>query len=168
LPKPANEHYNQLRVNVEQVQEKFQSSVQAVDDKTTELDLSRILVNNEVRLQEFQEISRPAAIEINSYIKDTVHEEGLAAILDPTRFEEHVERVTNVIIETARNNGITLTTSSVNHHEITQIATSLFDTLATGIQRANADREIAHQFTHQRASATLNQQTLNEKEQKDK
>jgi uncharacterized protein DUF4326 len=162
LPKPANEHYNQLRLNVEKVQERFQSSVQAVDDKLTELDLSRIHVNNEVRLQEFQEISRPAAIEINSYIKDTVHEEGLAAILDPTRFEEHVERVTNVIIETARNNGLTLATSSENHNEITQIASNLFDKLASGIERANADREIAHQFTHQRDTATLNQQSLNE------
>src|SRR2546430_7439425 len=49
----------------------------------------------------------PAAIEINTYLKDTAREEGLPALLDPDRFDQHVQQVANVIIERARNNGIT-------------------------------------------------------------
>ncbi len=163
LTGPAADRYTELHANVETVQEKFQSSVHAIDEKITELDLARADITKETKLQEFREISRPAAIEINTYLKDTAREEGLPALLDPDRFDQHVQQVANVIIETARNNGITLGATRESAQEINQVAGNLFNTLASGMERANSEHAIAHQLTHQHdAAAQLTEQTFNQ------
>jgi len=136
---PAADRYTEFRENLETLQEKFQSSVHSIDEKITELDLARADITKETKLQEFREISRPAAIEINAYLKDTAREEGLPALLDPDRFDQHVQQVANVIIETARNNGITLGATRESAQEINQVASNLFNTLASGMERASAD-----------------------------
>jgi hypothetical protein len=163
LTGPAADRYTELHANVEAVQENFQSSVHAIDEKITELDLARADISKETKLQEFREISRPAAIEINTYLKDTAREEGLPALLDPDRFDQHVQQVANVIIETARNNGITLGATRESAQEIDQVASNLFNTLASGMERANSEHAITHQLTHQHdAAAQLTQQTFNQ------
>ena len=163
LTGPAADRYTELRANVETVQEKFQSSVHNIDEKITELDLARADITKETKLQEFREISRPAAIEINTYLKDTAREEGLPALLDPDRFDQHVQQVANVIIETARNNGITLGATRESAQEINQVASNLFNTLASGMERANSEHAITHQLTHQHdAAAQLTEQTFNQ------
>ncbi len=163
LTRPAADRYTELRANVETVQEKFQSSVHAIDEKITELDLARADITKETKLQEFREISRPTAIEINTYLKDTAREEGLPALLDSDRFDQHVQQVANVIIETARNNGITLGATRESAQEINQVASNLFNTLAFGMERANSEHAITHQLTHQHdAAAQLTQQSFNQ------
>ena len=163
LTGPAADRYTELRAAVETVQEKFQSSVHDIDEKITELDLARADITKEIKLQGFREISRPAAIEINTYLKDTAREEGLPALLDPDRFDQHVQQVANVIIETARNNGITLGATRESAQEINQVAGNLFNTLASGMERANSEHAITHQLTHQHnASAKLTEQTFNQ------
>ena len=163
LTGPAAARYTELRANVETVYEKFQSSVHAIDEKITELDLARADITKETKLQEFREISRPAAIEINTYLKDTAREEGLPALLDPDRFDQHVQQVANVIIETARNNGITLGATGESAQEINQVASNLFNTLASGMERANSEHALTHQLTHQHdVAARLTEQTFNQ------
>jgi hypothetical protein len=163
LTGPAADRYTELHANVEAVQEKFQSSVHNIDEKLTELDLARADITKETKLQEFRDISRPAAIEINTYLKDTAREEGLPALLDPDRFDQHVQQVANVIIETARNNGITLGATRESAQEINQVAGNLFNTLASGMERANSEHAITHQLTHQHnAAAPLTEQTFNQ------
>ena len=93
-------------------------------------------------------ISRPAAIQINDYLRDTVDREGLPAILDPERFEEHVQQVANVMLKLRRNNGITLGATRESAQEINQVASNLFNTLASGMERANSEHAITHQLTH--------------------
>jgi len=163
LAEPAADRYTELRANLETVQEKFQSSVHNIDETITELDLARADITKETKLQEFREISRPAAIEINTYLKDTAHDEGLPALLDPDRFDQHVQQVANVIIETARNNGITLGATRESAQEINQVASNVFNTLASGMERANSEHAITHQLTRQHdVAAQLTEQTFNQ------
>lgn len=163
LTGPVADRYTELRANVETVQEKFQSSVHNIDEKITELALTRADITKETKLQEFRDISRPAAIEINTYLKDTAREEGLPALLDPDRFDQHVQQVANVIIETAKNNGIALGATRESAQEINQVASNLFNTLASGMERANSEHAITHQLTHQHDAATqLTEQTFNQ------
>lgn len=140
--------YAQLQTNIETAQEKFQSTLHAVDEKVAQLNLARADLTKEATLQEFTEISRPVAIQINDYLRDTVDREGLPAILDPERFEEHVQQVANVIVETARNNGITLGATRESAQEVNQVASTLFNTLSSGMERANSEHALSHQITH--------------------
>src|SRR5262249_30184844 len=142
------DRYIQLQTNIETIQEKFQSSLHAVDEKVAQLDLARVDLTKEATLQEFTEISRPAAVQINHYLRDTIDREGLPAILDPQRFEEHVQQVVNVIVDTARNNGITLGATHESAQEVNQVASSLFNMLSSGMERANSAHALSHQLTH--------------------
>ncbi len=163
LKGPTLDRYAELRGNLETTQERFQSALQVVDAKYAQLDLARTELSNQLKVETFNEFSRPAAIDINAYIKDTVRNEGLAALFDQSRTNEHVQQLATAIIDTARNNGITLAATKHNAQQITEIASNLFNTLATGIERANSEHALTHQLTHQyEVTSYLNEQTYNQ------
>ena len=66
---PNLDRYVELRGNLENTKERFQSALQAVDEKSAQLDLARTEVSIQLQLETFKEISRPAAIQINDYLK---------------------------------------------------------------------------------------------------
>lgn len=157
------DRYLELRRNLENTQERFQSSLRAVDEKSAQLDLARTEVGIQLQLESFKEISRPAAIEINAYLNDTVREEGLSALLDPGRTNEHVEQVVQIMIDTARDKGINIAATTQSAQEVTAIANSLFNNLANGIERANSEHALTHQLVHQSdATSHLTQQAYNQ------
>jgi len=163
LKGPPLDRYLELRGNLENTQERFRSSLQAVDERSAQLDLARTEVAIQLQLESFKEISRPAAIEINAYLNNTVREEGLSALLDPGRTNEHVEWVVQIMVDTARDKGINLAATTQSAQEVTAIANSLFNNLANGIERANSEHVLTHQLTHQSdATSHLSQQTYNQ------
>ena len=163
LKGPSLDRYVDLRQNLENTQERFHSSLQAVDERSAQLDLARTEVAIQLQLETFKEISQPAAIKINAYVNTTIRDGGLSALLDPGRTNEHVEQVFQIMIDTATDKGINLAATRQSAQEVTAIANSLFNTLATGIERANSDHILTHQLTHQTdATSHLNQQTQNQ------
>lgn len=161
LTGPAADRYNELRADITEVQDRFHTSLERVDEKITELDLARAEHAQEVTLQQFQEIARPAAVAINNYIKDTVREEGLPALLDPDRFEQHVQQIATVITETAKTHTINLGTTTQSEQQINQVATELFKTLTPQLEHANTQLAITQQLTTQlETTAHLTEQTL--------
>ena len=160
LQGPSLDRYVELRQNLENTQERFHSSLQAVDERSAQLDLARTEVAIQLQLETFKEISQPAAIKINAYVNTTIRDGGLSALLDPGRTNDHVEQVFQIMIDTATDKGITLAATRQSAQEVTAIANSLFNTLANGIERANSDHVLTHQLTHQTdATSHLNQQT---------
>ncbi len=160
---PNLDRYVELRGNLDNSREQFQSALKAVDEKSAQLDLARTEVSIQSQFATFKEISRPAAVQINDYLKDTVRNEGLPALLDPTRTNEHVNQFAEIMINTARDKGITLITNRESAQEVTAIANNLFNSLANGIERANSEHALNHQLTHQyEVTSHLNQQTYNE------
>jgi len=154
LTGPAGERYNELRADITEVQDRFAFSLEMVDEKITELDLARAELAKEATIQQFQEIARPAAVEINNYFKDTVREEGLAALLDPERFEQHVQQIASVITQTAETHGITLGTTQQSEQQINQVATELFKTLSPQLEHANTQLAITRELTTQLETTT--------------
>ena len=160
---PNLDRYVELRGNLENSREQFQSALKAVDEKSAQLDLARTEVSIQSQFETFKEISRPAAVQINDYLKDTVRNEGLPALLDPTRTNEHVNQFAEIMINTAHDKGITLITNRESAQEVTAIANNLFNSLANGIERANSEHALNHQLTHQyEVTSHLTQQTCNE------
>ena len=158
LTGPPADRYTELRADITDAQDRFQSSLESVDEKISELDLARTELAKETTLQQFQELSRPAAVEINAYFKETVREEGLPALLDPERFEQHVQEIARIITETAETRSITLGTTT---QQINQIATELFKTLSPGLEHANTQLAITQQLTTQlETTAHLTEHTL--------
>lgn len=161
LTGPAADRYHELRADITEVQDRFHTSLDRVDDKITELDLARAELAQEATLQQFQEIARPAAVAINNYIKDTVREEGLPALLDPDRFEQHVQQIATVITETAKTHNVNLGATTQSEQQINQIATELFRTLTPQLEHANTQLAITQQLTTQLETTThLTEQTL--------
>lgn len=143
------ERYAELRTDVAETQDRFQSSLESVDEKISELDLTRSELAKETALQQFQEVARPAAVGINEYFRDTIREEGLPALLEPERFDQHVQEIARVITETAEAHGITLGTTTQSEQQINQVATQLFQTLVPGLEHANTQLTITQQLTAQ-------------------
>jgi hypothetical protein len=141
--------YNDLRSNVEKLETKFEQSFTPIDDKTHELSSTRADVRVEKELAQFRELSQPAAAAINNYLKDTVREEGFKALLEPLRHDDHVERITQAIIESAAANNISLDQTSEGLAQINEIASNLFDSLALGLEHANQQYAHTQEFTHQ-------------------
>jgi hypothetical protein len=143
------ERYAELRTNVTETQDRFQSSLESVDEKISELDLTRSEIAKETALQQFQEVARPAAVGINEYFRDTIREEGLPALLEPDRFDQHVQEIARVITETAEVRGVTLATTMQGEQQINQVAADLFKTLTPGLEHANSQLLITQQLTTQ-------------------
>jgi hypothetical protein len=154
LTGPSAERYNELRANISEAEDRFHTSLENVDEKLTELDLARAELAKENTLQQFREIAHPAAVEINNYFKETVRDEGLPALLDPERFEQHVEQIARVITETAQTNGITLTTTQQSQQQINQVAAELFKTLGPQLEHANTQLAITQELTAQLETTT--------------
>ena len=148
------DRFAELNATFEEIEEKFRAATSKVDEKSTELELSRAELAKETELQQFRDLAKPAAVEINDYFRDTVRDEGLPALLEPGRFEQHVQELANVIIETGRNNGITLGNTAESTLEVNQIATDLFKTLAPQMERANTQLAVTQQLTHQIDTST--------------
>ena len=154
LAGPSAERYNELRANISEAQDRFHSSLENVDEKLNELDLARAEFAKENTLQQFREIARPAAVEINNYFKDTVRDEGLPALLDPERFEQHVEQIARVITDTAQTNVITLAPTQQSEQQINQVAAELFKTLGPQLEHANTQLAITQELTAQLETTT--------------
>jgi hypothetical protein len=152
--------YNDLRGNVEKLQTKFEHSFIAIDEKARELSSTRTDVRVERELAQFRELSQPAAVAINNYLKDTVQEKGFKALLDPLRHDHHVERITQVITESAAANNISLDQTSEGLAQLNEIASTLFDSLSLGLEHANAYYAHTQEFTHLHTSAHLMDQSL--------
>lgn len=158
---PSADRYNELRANISEAQDRFHTSLESVDDKLTELDLARAEFVRETTLQQFREIARPAAVEINNYFKETVRDEGLPALLDQDRFDEHVQEIAKVITQTAETHGIALGTTEQSQQQVNQVATELFKTLSPQLERANTQLAISQQLTTQlERTAQLTNQNL--------
>lgn len=163
LKGPTQDRYAALRGNLDDTQKRFRSALQAVDEKSAQLDLARTQVSIQSQITAYKEISQPAAVQINAYLKDTVRNEGLPALFDSGRTNEHVNQLVGIIINTARDKGITLAGNRESAQQVTAIASNLFNTLASGIERANSEHALSHQLTHQyETTSHLNQQTYNE------
>ncbi len=153
--------YNDLRSNVEKLETTFEQSFTAIDEKALELSITRTDVRVEKELAQFCELSQPAAAVINNYLKDTVREEGFKALLEPLRHDDHVERITEAIIESAAANNISLDQTSEGLAQLNEIASSLFDSLSLGLEHANQQYAHTQEFTNQlQTSAHLMDQSL--------
>ena len=151
------ERYAELRTNVTETQDKFQSSLESVDEKISQLDVARSELAKETALQQFQEVAAPAAVQINDYFR----EQGLPSLLEPEQFEQHVQEIARVITETAEAHGVTLGTTAQSEQQINQVATELFKTLTPGLEHANTQLAITQQLTTQlETTAHLTQQNI--------
>jgi uncharacterized protein DUF4326 len=156
-----DEQYNSLRGNIEKLETKFEQSFTAIDEKTHELSSTRSDIRIEKELAQFRELSQPAAAAINNYLKDTIREEGFKALLEPLRHDDHVERITQAIMESAAENNISLDQTSEGLAQLNEIASNLFDSLSLGLEHANHQYAHTHEFTHQlHTSAHLMDQSL--------
>jgi hypothetical protein len=151
----AAEKYEQLKAGLAAAEVRFQEAVLGVDQKTGELRDARADLAIEQRLEEFREISLPAVVQINNYLKETTLEGGIDALLDPSRHDEHVDRVAKAILDSARENGIALGQTVDGLRQVNQIAINLFNTLSTGMERANQEFARSHQLIHQRETTQV-------------
>jgi hypothetical protein len=145
----AAQQHNDLRSNVEKLEKKFEQSFTAIDEKALELSSTRTDIRIENELAQFRELSQPAGAAINNYLKDTVREEGFKALLEPLRHDDHVERITQAIIESAAANNISLDQTSEGLAQLNEIASDLFNSLALGLEHANQQYTHTQEFTHQ-------------------
>src|SRR6266851_5672847 len=141
--------YDDLRSNVEKLEKKFEQSFTVIDDKAHELSSTRTDIRVEKELSQFRKLSQPAAAALNNYLKDTVREEGFKALLEPLRHDDHVERITQAIIESAAANYISLDQTAEGLAQINEIASNLFDSLSLGLEHANQQYPHTQEFTHQ-------------------
>jgi len=153
--------YDDLRSNLEKLETKFEQSFTAIDETAHELSSTLTEIRIEKELAQFRELSRPAAAVINNYLKETVREEGFKALLEPLRHDDHVERITQAIIESAAASNIPLDQTSDGLAQINEIASNLFDSLSLGLEHANQQYAHTQEFTHQlHTSPHLRDQSL--------
>ncbi len=157
----AAEQYNRLRGNIERLETKFEQSFTAIDENIRELSSTRSDIRIEKELAQFRELSQPAAAAINNYLKDTVREEGFKALLEPLRHDDHVERITQAIMESAVENNISLDQTSEGLGKLNEIASNLFDSLSVGLEHANQQYAHTQEFSgHFHTTAHLMDQSL--------
>lgn len=152
--------HNELRASIEQLETRFEQSFHSIDDKFSELADTRMDVRIEKELSQFREIAKPAAAAINNYLKDTVREEGFKSLFEPLRHDDHVERISQAIIESATANNISLDHSAAGLDQISDIAGNLFDTLSLNLEHLNQQvhtQAISHDLN---ASALLDQSRM--------
>jgi len=161
LTGPETEQYNRLRGSIEKLETKFEQSFTAIDKTIHELSSTRSDIRIEKELAQFRELSQPAAAAINNYLKDTIREEGFKALLEPLRHDDHVERITQAIMESAAENNISLDQTSEGLAQLNEIASNLFDSLSLGLEHANQQYAHTQEFTHQlHTSSHLMDQSL--------
>jgi len=132
--------YSELRGQLRAIETKYEQSFAPIDEKLNDLAGTRMDIQIERELSQFQQIASPAASAINSYMRDTVKEEGYQALQEPERHEDHVERILAVFQETATAHGISLDQST---QDLKEIATNVFDTLALTIN------QLHQQYSHE-------------------
>lgn len=124
--------YGELQGQLRAIETKYDQSFAPIDERLGDLANARMDVQIERELSQFQQIASPAASAINSYMRDTVKEEGYQALQEPERHEDHVERILAVFQETASAHGISLNQSG---QDLREIATNVFDSLALTIDQ---------------------------------
>jgi hypothetical protein len=146
--------YNELRDNIDRLQTTFAQSFTSLDEKLQQLAETRIDVRIETEIAQFRELSQPAAVAINSYLKEVVREEGFAALAEPLRHDDHVERITLAIIASAEAHNIALDQSPAGMSQINEISSNLFDTLSQGLEHVNQQFQHNQDLTHQLLAPT--------------
>jgi adenine-specific DNA-methyltransferase len=134
--------FKELRGQLRALETKYEQSFTSIDDKLTNLATARMDVQIERELAQFEQLAAPAATAINSYMRETVREEGFQALQEPERHEDHVERIMSVFQQTADAHGISLQQSS---HDLREIATNVFDNLTLTIDQLH--QQFAHEPT---------------------
>jgi hypothetical protein len=129
--------YETLKSNVELEQSKLAEAFQQIDNTLDQLAITRTEVRVEQKMSQYQQIATPVAERVNDYLKDATKEEGLKALLEPLRHEDHVERIAIIILETAAAHHVQLDTSVNDLTQVHDIAANLFDTVRDGMERAN-------------------------------
>jgi Domain of unknown function (DUF4326) len=129
--------YETFKSNVELEQSKLAEAFQQIDNTFDQLAITRTEVRVEQQMSQYQQIATPVAERVNDYLKDATREEGLKALLEPLRHEDHVERIALMILETAATHHVQLDTSVNGLTQVHDIAANLFDTVRDGMERAN-------------------------------
>jgi hypothetical protein len=129
--------YETLKSNVELEQSKLAEAFQQIDNTLDQLAITRTEVRVEQQMSQYQQIATPVAERVNDYLKDATKEEGLKALLEPLRHEDHVEQIAIMILETAAAHHVQLDTSVNGLTQVHDIAANLFDTVRDGMERAN-------------------------------
>ena len=113
---------------------KFEQSFSGIDDRLATLADTRMNVQIEREVAQFEQIAKPASVVINNYLKDTVTEHGYNAVLDPANREQHVDRIATAFQEVATAKGIALEQST---EQLNTIASNLFNNITPALERAS-------------------------------
>lgn len=137
LKGPDATRYETLQEQIAAAETQLSAAFQQIDNTLDQLAVTRHEVRAEQQLAQYQQIADPVAERVNEYLKETVKEEGLKSLLEPLRHEEHVERIALTILQIAHEHNVPLGQSQEGIAQVHQIASSLFDTLSDGLERAN-------------------------------
>lgn len=156
------DRYTSLKTSLDSTQERFDLALHQADQTVAVLEQARATYSIETKLQSFNEISQPAAIRISNYLNATVSQQGLSALLDRDAASQHIQQLGSIIVDVARQNGITLANTQESAQEVTQVATNLYHSLTNGIERTNSEHVLLHQIAYQPATTQLATQTHNQ------
>jgi hypothetical protein len=137
LKGPDKKRYEILKDNSQQQQSKVVDAFKEIDSALEKLSVTRSEVRMEQQFTQYQQLANPVAEKVNDYIKQTVKQEGLRALMDPLRHDEHVEQVGIAILQAGQEHQVNLDRSPAGLGQIEGIATNLFTSLRDGLERAN-------------------------------
>jgi hypothetical protein len=137
LKGPDKKRYETLKANSQQQQSKVVDAFKEIDSAIEKLSVTRSEVRMEQQFTQYQQLANPVAEKVNDYIKETVKQEGLRALTDPLRHDEHVEQVGMAILQAGQEHQVNLDRSPAGLGQIEGIATNLFTSLRDGLERAN-------------------------------
>ncbi len=128
------ERHKELKGQLTAAETKFEQSFTGIDDKLATLADTRVNVQIEREVAQFERIAKPASVVINNYLKDTVKEQGYNAVLDPGNRDQHVDRIAAAFQEVASAQGISLEQTT---EQLNTIATNLFNNITPALERAS-------------------------------
>lgn len=156
------DRYNSLKTDVDSTRERFNLALNQADQKAIVLEQARANHSIETTLQSFNEISQPAAIEISNYLNTTVNQHGVSVLLDRDAATQHIQQLGSIIVDVAKQNGITLANTQESTQQVTQVASNLYHSLTSGIERTNSERILLHQLAYQPAATEIAAQNHNQ------
>lgn len=143
------DRYNSLKTGVDSSRERFNLALNQADQKAIVLEQARANYSIETSLQSFNEISRPAAIEISKYLNNTVIEHGVSVLLDREAATQHIQQLGSIIVDVAKQNGVTLANTQESTQQVAEVAVNLYHSLTSGIERTNSEHILVHQLAYQ-------------------
>ena len=156
------DRYNSLKTGVDSTRERFILALNQADQKAIVLEQARANYSIETNLQTFNDISRPAALEISEYLNNTVIQHGVTALLDRDAATQHIQQLGSIIVDVGRQNGITLANTQESAQQVGQVAANLYHSLTSGIERTNSEHILLHQLAYQPAATELAAQNHNQ------